>query len=38
MLPLQQASSRRGIIPYDGSKGKNIGISQPEPAPLNLIY
>ena len=33
MLPLQaRASSRRGVIPYNGSKGRNIGISQPRPS------
>jgi|UniRef100_A0A6C0IQR8 hypothetical protein len=34
MLPLQaRAYSRRGVISYDGSKGKNIGIAQPRPSP-----
>ncbi len=34
MLPLQaRTSSRRGVIPYDGRLGKNIGISQPRPTP-----
>ena len=34
MLPIQsRASSRRNVIPYDGAKGKNIGIALPRPTP-----